>query len=58
MTDQQERDASLALRDGEPKDVRRAVDWYRNHDRLHCGEAITMAADALAAYAADTALGR
>ncbi|MEZ0350159.1 MobF family relaxase [Mycobacterium sp. pR1184] len=58
MTDRDEREASLALRDGEPKDVRRAVDWYRRHDRLHCGDAITMASDALAAYAADNARGR
>ncbi|WP_445168553.1 MobF family relaxase [Mycolicibacterium sp. Dal123E01] len=58
MTDPEERHASLALRDGEPKAIRDAVDWYRTHDRLHCGDAITMAADALAAYTADTALGR
>lgn len=58
MTDPQERQASLALRDGDPKDVRRAVDWYRTHDRLHCGDAITMAADALTAYTADTKLAR
>jgi conjugative relaxase-like TrwC/TraI family protein len=58
MTDPDERHASLGLRDGEANDLRRAVDWYRTHDRLHCGDAITMAADALAAYTADTALGR
>lgn len=58
MTDAEERHASLALRDGEPKAVRHAVEWYRTHDRLHCGDAITMAADALAAYTADTKLGR
>jgi hypothetical protein len=34
------------------------MDWYRNHDRLHCGDEITMAAEALAAYTADTKLGR
>ena len=37
---------------------RSAVDWYRSHDRLHCGDPITMAADALAAYEADTAAGK
>jgi ATP-dependent exoDNAse (exonuclease V) alpha subunit len=58
MTDPDERAASLALRDGAAKAVSRAVDWYRRHNRLHCGDAITMAADALDAYAADTALGR
>nr|WP_221220240.1 MobF family relaxase [Mycolicibacterium sp. BK634] len=58
MTDPDERTASLALRDSEPTAVRDAVEWYRQHDRLHCGDEITMAADALAAYTADTALGR
>lgn len=58
MTDPQERTASLALRGGELPACRHAVDWYRSHDRLHCGDAITMAADALAAYTADTELGR
>ena len=58
MTDPDERDASLALREGEARDRRRAVDWYRQHDRLHCGDAITMASDALQAYTADATLGR
>jgi conjugative relaxase-like TrwC/TraI family protein len=58
MTDPDERAASLALRDGDPKAIRRAVDWYRTHDRLHCGDAITMAADALDAYTADVQSGR
>jgi AAA domain/UvrD-like helicase C-terminal domain len=58
MTDPDERHASLALRDGEPEAVREGVEWYRKHDRLHCGDAITMAVDALAAYTADMRLGR
>jgi hypothetical protein len=58
MSDPDERTASLALRDGGPKDIARAVVWYRTHDRLHCGDAITMAADALDAYIADVELGR
>ncbi|WP_445167027.1 ATP-dependent DNA helicase [Mycolicibacterium sp. Dal123E01] len=58
MTDPEERQSSLALRDGEANDLRRAVDWYRTHDRLHSGDAITMAADALKAYTADTKLDR
>ncbi|WP_179476126.1 MobF family relaxase [Mycolicibacterium vinylchloridicum] len=58
MTDPEERHASLALRDGDAKDTRDAVEWYRTHDRLHCGDPITMAADALASYNADTQLGR
>jgi hypothetical protein len=35
--------------------VRRAIGWYRTHDRLNTRDAVTMAADALAAYSADTA---
>ncbi|MGH3580368.1 MAG: hypothetical protein ACRDUB_02170 [Mycobacterium sp.] len=58
MRDSEERAASLALRDGDQKEVSRAVDWYRRHDRLHCGDEATMAADALAAYKADIAAGR
>lgn len=58
MTDPAERHASLALRDGEPKAMRDAVDWYRLHDRLHCGDAITMAIDSLKEYTAEAARGR
>ncbi|WP_101947687.1 MobF family relaxase [Mycobacterium sp. 3519A] len=58
MHDRQERAASLALRDGGPAPVRRAIDWYRTHDRLHTGDEIAMATDALAAYRADTADGK
>ena len=58
MRDPEERAASLALRDGGPASVRRAIDWYRTHDRLHCGDPIAMAADALAAYQADSAAGK
>jgi conjugative relaxase-like TrwC/TraI family protein len=57
MRDPDERSASLALRDGGPASLRRAIGWYRTHDRLHCGDQITMAADALAAYQADVAAG-
>lgn len=56
--DPAERAASLALRDGGPAPVRRAVDWYRDHDRLACGDQVTMAADALAAHQADVAGGK
>jgi conjugative relaxase-like TrwC/TraI family protein len=58
MRDPEERAASLALRNGGPASVRRAIGWYRMHDRLHCGDQITMAADALAAHKADTAAGK
>lgn len=58
MRDREERAASLALRNGGPAAVRRAIGWYRTHDRLHCGDQITMAADALAGYQADRAAGK
>jgi hypothetical protein len=57
MRDPEERSASLAVRDGGPAPVRRAVHWYRDHDRLHTGDEIAMAADALTAYQADVAAG-
>ena len=58
MRDPQERTASLALRDGGPAPVRRAVHWYATHHRLHTGDPIAMAYDALTAYRADVAAGR
>lgn len=58
MRDREERAASLALRDGGPAPVRRAIDWYRRHDRLHTGDEIAMATNALAAYDADIADGK
>jgi hypothetical protein len=58
MRDPEERTASLALRSGGPNPLRRAVEWYRDHDRLRCGDEVTMAADALAEYRADTAAGK
>jgi conjugative relaxase-like TrwC/TraI family protein len=58
MRDPEERSASVALRNGGPASVRRAIGWYRTHDRLHCGDQIAMAADALAAYKADIEAGK
>jgi ATP-dependent exoDNAse (exonuclease V) alpha subunit len=58
MCDREERAASLAVRDGTPTEVRKAVDWYRDHDRLHSGDPVAMAADALDAYRADVAAGK
>jgi conjugative relaxase-like TrwC/TraI family protein len=58
MHDPGERSASLALGHGGPAPVRRAVGWYRDHDRLHCGDQVTMAADALEAHQGDVAAGR
>ena len=50
ICDPAERAASLAVRDGGRAPVRRAVEWYRTHDRLHTGDPIALAHDALAAY--------
>ena len=50
MREPQERDASLALRSGHGNRLRKAVGWYRNHGRLHTGDPIAMADDAITAY--------
>ncbi len=57
MHDHDERDASLAVRNGGPAAVRRAVGWYRRADRLHTGDAVTMAEDATEDWNADIAAG-
>jgi conjugative relaxase-like TrwC/TraI family protein len=56
--DPEERDASLALRSARGHRLRQAVGWYRNHDRLHTGDAIAMAADATNAYITARAAGK
>jgi hypothetical protein len=58
MRNEEERVASLALRDGGPEPARKAIDWYRDHDRLHTGDPIAMATDALAGYRNDVAVGK
>lgn len=58
MRDPEEREASLVLRDGDSAAVRSAVAWYRDHDRFHTGDQLTMAADALEAYRRDIARGK
>ncbi|WP_288820072.1 ATP-dependent RecD-like DNA helicase, partial [uncultured Corynebacterium sp.] len=58
MSDPGERAASLALREGGPAPVRRAVGWYAAQGRLRCGDPIAMAADALEGYRADVAAGK
>jgi conjugative relaxase-like TrwC/TraI family protein len=50
MRSRDERDASLALRSGHGNRLRTAVGWYRVHDRLHTGDPVAMAADAMQAY--------
>lgn len=58
MRDPEERDASLALRSGHGNRLRTAVGWYRVHGRLHTGDPIAMAADAMAAYLDARAAGK
>jgi len=58
MRDAGERDASVALRAVHGNRLRKAVGWYRTHDRLHTGDQVAMAADALDAYLADRAAGK
>jgi conjugative relaxase-like TrwC/TraI family protein len=58
MRDPAERDASLALRSARGNRLRKAVGWYRTHDRLHIGDPIAMAADATTAYIKARAEGK
>jgi conjugative relaxase-like TrwC/TraI family protein len=55
MKDPEERDMSLALRAAHGNRLRTAVGWYRDNGRLHTGDPIAMAADALGAYLRDRA---
>jgi len=57
MADPGERDASLGIRDGDGAALAGAVGWYRDAGRLHTGDPVTMAADALAAWTADRDAG-
>jgi conjugative relaxase-like TrwC/TraI family protein len=58
MRNAEERDASLALRSAHGNRLRRAVGWYRIHDRLHSGDPVAMAADSQLAYLKDRAAGK
>jgi ATP-dependent exoDNAse (exonuclease V) alpha subunit len=58
MRNTAERDASLALRSARGNRLRKAIGWYRNHDRPHTGDPIAMAADATNAYIAARAEGK
>ncbi len=58
MRQADERDASLALRNGRGKRLKKAVGWYRTHGRLHTGDQIAMADDATAAYMKARAEGK
>jgi hypothetical protein len=58
MADPAERDTSLALRSAHGNRLRTAVKWYQNNGRLHTGDPIAMAADAMAAYLCDRAANK
>jgi ATP-dependent exoDNAse (exonuclease V) alpha subunit len=58
MRNPEERQASLALRSGHGNHLRQAIGWYRTHDRLHTGDPIAMASDALAEYLTDRERGK
>ena len=55
MKNPEERDTSLALRAAHGNRLRNAVTWYRDHGRLHAGDPVAMASDALHAYLTDRA---
>ena len=55
MKNPEERDTSLALRAAHGNRLRNAVTWYRDHGRLHAGDPVAMASDALHAYLTDSA---
>lgn len=57
MTDPEERNTSLALRSAHGERLDTAVRWYRDRGRLHAGDLVAMAADALDAYLKDRATG-
>ena len=58
MKDPTERDTSLALRAAHGNRLRTAVKWYREHGRLHAGDPVAMASDALSAYLTDSAANK
>jgi hypothetical protein len=49
---------SEALGSARGNRLRKAIGWYRNHDRLHAGDAIAMASDATNAYITARAAGK
>ncbi|MEU0497515.1 MobF family relaxase [Mycobacterium sp. NPDC006124] len=58
MRNPEERHASLALRSGHGNPLRKAIGWYRTHDRLHTGDPVAMASDALEGYLTDRKAGK
>ena len=58
IADPEKRDTSLALRAAHGNRLRTAIKWYRDHGRLHSGDPLAMAANALDAYLADRTTGK
>jgi conjugative relaxase-like TrwC/TraI family protein len=58
MREAEERQASLALRSARGNRLRHSIGWYRTHHRLHTGDPVAMASDALAGYLADREAGK
>ena len=58
MADAEERDISLALRAAHGNRLRTAIMWYRDNGRLHAGDPIAMATDALDSYLTDRKDGK
>ena len=58
MAHPEERDTSLALRSAHGNRLRTAITWYRDNGRLHSGDPIAMASDALDAYLTDRNAGK
>ncbi|MGD9620604.1 MAG: MobF family relaxase [Mycolicibacterium sp.] len=58
LRDPEEKTASLHLRNGDARELRHAVDWYREHDRLSVGDPVAMAEDVYGAYLNDRLHGR
>jgi hypothetical protein len=58
MRHPEEPQTSLVLRSGHGNRLRHAIGWYRTHNRLHTGDPVAMASDALAGYLADRSEGK
>lgn len=58
MKDKTEQRASLQLRNGTDKRLKKAVQWYHDHDRLSLGDPVAMAEDTYANYLTDRQAGK
>src|SRR6476620_5179758 len=53
LRDPEEKEASLQLRNGDAPELKQALEWYRDHNRLSIGDPVAMAEDVYAAYLTD-----